>query len=226
MSVPPVDPAASAWPGVPPAAPAAPAPAPAPGAAAPSPADPQQQQQRLQDVRAQVDSVRQVMAANVSAVLDRGERLDALEMKTEDLGGQAAAFQRQGAALRRKMWLSNAKTKLFAALAIGLVLLVLFSLACFTGGRNCLGGGSKSDGAFDGPAPLLGGDGLGGGGSSSDGGTAAVLPDGSVAVISTPDAQAPGSDSSSYSPAPVDANTPGVLTTDEAAVVLGDAGRR
>jgi len=127
------------------APPAAPATAAAP-AAGPS---------RVQDVRAQVDSVREVMAANVNAVLDRGERLDALESKTDDLTGSAAAFARTGQSLRRKMWWQNIKSKLCVGMAIGLVLVVLFALACFTGGRSCFGGGGGKEEEAAAASPVL-----------------------------------------------------------------------
>jgi hypothetical protein len=175
---------------------------------------------KVDAVRAQVDAVRAVMAQNVEQVLERGERLDVLEDKADDLSGQAAAFQRQGAALRRKMWWQEKKTKLFGALAIVLVLLVLFALACYMGGRNCLSGESSGGGeAVDGPGPLLG-SGSGSGGGSSSGVT--VLPDG-TAVVSTPlPFVAPPAPPAP--PGSVDA--PGVLTPEEAALAMAVGKRR
>lgn len=188
-----------------------PPPPPPVGAPAAPPPPPTAANGHAHEVRAQVESVRQVMAANVEAVLERGERLDALEGKTEGLSSTAAQFQRQGAALRRRMWLNSVKTKLFAGLAVGLVLVAVFSVACFMGGRNCLGGGSD---AVVAAAP---------GGAGEDGLAATILPDGSPAFVGTPlPTVAP----------PVGgrpaADAPGVLTTEEAAAVLsaGVVGRR
>ncbi|KAJ6908857.1 hypothetical protein NC652_019960 [Populus alba x Populus x berolinensis] len=45
-------------------------------------------------------------------VLDRGERIELLVDKTENLQFQADSFQRQGRQLRRKMWLQNLQMKL------------------------------------------------------------------------------------------------------------------
>jgi len=206
-----------------------------PSAAAGPPSD-----RRAQEVRAQVDAVRSVMAANVAAVLDRGERLETLEEKTDVLGGQAAAFQRQGASLRRKMWWGNARAKLFAGLAVALVLAVLFSLACFTGGRNCLGGGGRNAAAptpVDGPGgPLLGvggsgvlgvgggvgGGGVGGGVGGGGGDGVTVLPDGTLSVPTPNPLFAPPAPPS----APDPGDAPGVLTGEELAMAMAGAGRR
>nr|GEY91704.1 vesicle-associated membrane protein 727 [Tanacetum cinerariifolium] len=45
-------------------------------------------------------------------VLDRGEKIELLVDKTENLQFQADSFQRQGRSLRRKMWLQNLQMKL------------------------------------------------------------------------------------------------------------------
>nr|GEV34383.1 vesicle-associated membrane protein 727 [Tanacetum cinerariifolium] len=48
----------------------------------------------------------------VLKVLDRGEKIELLVDKTENLQFQANSFQIQGRQLRRKMWLQNLQTKL------------------------------------------------------------------------------------------------------------------
>jgi len=44
------------------------------------------------------------MVQNIESVLARGEKLDVLVDKTDDLQDQAQKFQRQGTMLRKKMW--------------------------------------------------------------------------------------------------------------------------
>jgi hypothetical protein len=51
-----------------------------------------------------VDEVKGIMMQNVEQVLVRGERLDVLVDRTDDLRDQAARFQRQGTQLRKRMW--------------------------------------------------------------------------------------------------------------------------
>lgn len=48
--------------------------------------------------------VRSIMIENIEKVLERGERLDLLVDKTEHLQGEAFAFNRQAARLKREMW--------------------------------------------------------------------------------------------------------------------------
>jgi hypothetical protein len=206
---------AAAVPPPPPPPPPAPAAAPATAAAA-STTTPVR---TIQDVRQQVESVQQVMAANVNAVLDRGERLDTLESKTDGLYGSAAAFSRQGAALRRKMWWQNVRAKLCVGLSIGLVLVVLFALACYTGGRSCFGGGKEEQAA---PGVLVGNDSAL---NDAAAGMAAVLPDGTAVAVPVapplPFAAPPAPPGVRAVDAP-----PGELTTEEAAAVLSGIGRR
>lgn len=46
---------------------------------------------------------------NIEKVLDRGEKLELLVDKTENLRYQADQFQKGGKALRNKMWWQNVK---------------------------------------------------------------------------------------------------------------------
>ena len=73
---------------------------------------------------------------NSHQVLARGERIETLVDKTDDLRAQAGRFQRTGAALRRKMWWNNAKMWVLIALLLGALALVIFLSVCFSGG-NC-----------------------------------------------------------------------------------------
>jgi vesicle-associated membrane protein 72 len=93
---------------------------------------------RVAAVRSRVDEVRQVMVQNVEAVLARGERLDVMVDKTEALASTARDFQRQGTALRRRMWWREKKMWALVALIVVLGALVIFLLACFSNGRNCI----------------------------------------------------------------------------------------
>jgi len=105
----------------------------------------------------------------LSQVLARGERIETLVDKTDDLRTQADRFQRTGAALRRwagggrgagratltpkpsntpptparpprKMWWNNVKLWALLALLLAALALVIFLSVCFRGG-NCFKGG-------------------------------------------------------------------------------------
>ena len=88
-------------------------------------------------LQAQVDAVRSVMVENIEQVLARGERIENLVDKTDDLRSQADRFQRTGAALRRKMWWSNVKMWAVVGGLLACLALVSFLSVCFSGGGNC-----------------------------------------------------------------------------------------
>ena len=67
---------------------------------------------------------------NIEKVLDRGEKLELLVDKTENLRYQADQFQKGGKALRNKMWWQNVKMKLLVFLIVAIVVVVIFCFAC------------------------------------------------------------------------------------------------
>ncbi|KAL3838178.1 hypothetical protein ACJIZ3_022769 [Penstemon smallii] len=78
---------------------------------------------KLSKLKAQITEVKGLMMDNIEKVLDRGEKIELLVDKTENLQFQADSFQRQGRELRRKMWLQNLRMKLMVA---GAVLILIF----------------------------------------------------------------------------------------------------
>nr|GMD03231.1 vesicle-associated membrane protein 721-like [Ipomoea batatas] len=68
-------------------------------------------------------------------VLDRGEKIELLVDKTENLHNQAQDFRNTGTQIRRKMWLQNMKIKLIVlGIIIALILIIVLSV-CH--GFNC-----------------------------------------------------------------------------------------
>lgn len=115
---------------------------------------------KMANVQKKVDEVKGIMMQNVEQVLVRGERLDVLVDRTDDLRDQAQRFQRQGTQLRKRMWWANTRMKVIVVGLVLLLILVIFLLACFTGGRNCV---ARSHGGNKGQQN----DASGGGGGSS-----------------------------------------------------------
>lgn len=74
--------------------------------------------------RPKVSEVKEIMMQNIEKVLDRGEKLELLVDKTENLRYQADQFQKGGKALRNKMWWQNVKMKLLVALIVSIVIVV------------------------------------------------------------------------------------------------------
>uniref|UniRef100_A0A7S1X5C1 V-SNARE coiled-coil homology domain-containing protein n=1 Tax=Tetraselmis chuii TaxID=63592 RepID=A0A7S1X5C1_9CHLO len=100
-------------------------------------------------VQRKVDDVRSVMVDNIDKVLDRGDKIEHLVDKTENMKSQADKFHKVGRQLRDKMWWQNFRSKLFFFMIAFVVIFFIFASVCF-GGGNCLAGGSSGPPA---PAP-------------------------------------------------------------------------
>ncbi|XP_019181477.1 PREDICTED: putative vesicle-associated membrane protein 726 [Ipomoea nil] len=85
---------------------------------------------KLAKVKAQVNEVKGVMMENIEKVLDRGDKIELLVDKTENLRSQAQDFKKQGTKIKQKMWYENAKIKLVVAGIIALLILIIFLAIC------------------------------------------------------------------------------------------------
>ncbi|CAH9111910.1 unnamed protein product [Cuscuta europaea] len=84
---------------------------------------------KLAKVKAQVSEVKGVMMENIEKVLDRGEKIELLVDKTENLHNQAQDFRSTGTKIRRKMWLQNMKVKLIVlGIIITMILIIVLSI--------------------------------------------------------------------------------------------------
>ncbi|GAB2218538.1 hypothetical protein Droror1_Dr00001765 [Drosera rotundifolia] len=84
---------------------------------------------KLSKVQAQISEVKGVMMENIEKVLDRGEKIELLVDKTDNLRNQAQEFRQQGTKMRRKMWLQNMKIKLIVlGIIIALILIIVLSV--------------------------------------------------------------------------------------------------
>ncbi|XP_059307757.1 vesicle-associated membrane protein 727 [Lycium ferocissimum] len=90
---------------------------------------------KLSKLKAQITEVKGIMMDNIEKVLDRGEKIELLVDKTENLQFQADSFQRQGRQLRRKMWFQNLQMKLMVGGAILFFIIIVWLFAC--GGFKC-----------------------------------------------------------------------------------------
>eukprot|EP00163_Fabomonas_tropica_P027286 TRINITY_DN5210_c0_g1_i5.p1 TRINITY_DN5210_c0_g1~~TRINITY_DN5210_c0_g1_i5.p1 ORF type:complete len:261 (+),score=73.83 TRINITY_DN5210_c0_g1_i5:488-1270(+) len=100
---------------------------------------------RLNKVRGEIDEVRSVMVHNIEKVLERGEKIELLVDKTENLNQQAFQFKKRATTLKRSMWWKNCKLQIMIFLLIAAVIFFIVLMAC--GGftfKKC-GGGKKKD---------------------------------------------------------------------------------
>ncbi|KAK1426377.1 hypothetical protein QVD17_15048 [Tagetes erecta] len=84
---------------------------------------------KIAKVKAQVSEVKGVMLDNIEKVLDRGEKIELLVDKTDNLRNQANDFKKQGTKMKRKMWIQNMKIKMIvASIVLLLILMVVLSI--------------------------------------------------------------------------------------------------
>jgi vesicle-associated membrane protein 7 len=93
--------------------------------------------ERIQQVAGEIEEVRQVMCENIEAVLERGEKIELLVDKTENLNHQAFRFRGATRSLRRQMWLQNLKVMLCVAFAVGIGALFIAMLSCGMDFHKC-----------------------------------------------------------------------------------------
>ena len=79
----------------------------------------------LANVRQEIDDVRGIMTRNIEGLLERGERIDLLVNKTDQLGGSAREFRVRSRGLKRKMWWKNVKLMALLGLVIFLVIMAI-----------------------------------------------------------------------------------------------------
>ncbi|PVV01666.1 hypothetical protein BB560_003906, partial [Smittium megazygosporum] len=82
------------------------------------------QPSKARNVQREVDQVVGIMQQNINKVMEREERLDTLQTKTEELNEGARQFRRGATEVRKKMWWRDMKLKLIIA-AIVIILIVV-----------------------------------------------------------------------------------------------------
>lgn len=80
---------------------------------------------KLAKFKAQVEEVKSIMMGNIDKVIDRGEKVEVLVGKTENLVYQADDYRRHGKNLRWKMWRYNMRVKL---VVLGIVILLILTI--------------------------------------------------------------------------------------------------
>jgi len=82
---------------------------------------------RTARLQAQIDDVTGVMRENINKVSQRGERLDNLQDKTDNLAVSANGFRRGANRVRKQMWWKDVKMRmcLFAGIIILLIVIIV-----------------------------------------------------------------------------------------------------
>ena len=80
---------------------------------------------RVNQLREDVEEVKGQMVHNIDKVIERGERLDDLNERTEQLNSRAGEFQTVSTRLKRKLWWQNVKLWIILIIIIIVILAVI-----------------------------------------------------------------------------------------------------
>jgi vesicle-associated membrane protein 4 len=81
--------------------------------------------QRTAALQAQIDDTVGVMRENINKVSQRGERLDSLQDKTDNLAVSAQGFRRGANRVRKQMWWRDMKMRMCLIAGIIILLIVI-----------------------------------------------------------------------------------------------------
>jgi len=76
-------------------------------------------------LKAQIDDTVDVMRENINKVAQRGEHLDTLQDKTDNLAVSAQSFRRGANRVRKQMWWKDMKMRMWLIVGIIVLLLVI-----------------------------------------------------------------------------------------------------
>jgi vesicle-associated membrane protein 7 len=95
------------------------------------------QSSKMERVEDEINQVKGVMIENIDKVLQRGEKIELLVDKTEQLNEHAFVFHKGSRDLRRQLWWKNVKLMLLIALIVLVIIYVIAAAACGPKLNNC-----------------------------------------------------------------------------------------
>ncbi|GFO45728.1 vesicle-associated membrane protein 4-like [Plakobranchus ocellatus] len=80
---------------------------------------------KLNQLQGEVDDVVDIMKNNVNKVIERGDRLEDLQDKSESLSSHSDMFRSRAKGLHRTMWWNNCRMRIIIGLIIGIVVAII-----------------------------------------------------------------------------------------------------
>jgi len=91
---------------------------------------------RTAALQAEIDSTVGIMRDNINKVSERGERLDSLQDKTDNLAVSAQGFRRGANRVRKQMWWKDMKMRMCIIAAVIILLLVVIVVPIATRNKH------------------------------------------------------------------------------------------
>ncbi|CAE6440945.1 unnamed protein product [Rhizoctonia solani] len=76
-------------------------------------------------IQQQIDDTVGIMRENITRVAERGERLDVLQDKTDNLAVNAQGFRRGANRVRKNMWWKDMKMRIIIALGVAILIIII-----------------------------------------------------------------------------------------------------
>ncbi|KAG8959978.1 SNAP receptor, synaptobrevin [Tulasnella sp. 419] len=87
--------------------------------------DPRPGNSKTAALQADIDHTVGIMRDNITKVAERGERLDSLQDKTDNLAVSAQDFRRGANRVRKNMWWKDMKMRIIIAVGIAILLVII-----------------------------------------------------------------------------------------------------
>lgn len=85
---------------------------------------------KISNVQAEIDKTKGVIQDNIELIIERGEKIDNLEDKSQNLVDNASMFQKKAKRVRRKYWCMNLRNTAILVLVCLIVIWLLSSFIC------------------------------------------------------------------------------------------------
>ncbi|EDW72553.1 uncharacterized protein Dwil_GK20965 [Drosophila willistoni] len=85
---------------------------------------------KISRVHGQIDELKDIMVKNIDSLRDRGEKLELLVNKTENLSNNSVAFRKASRNLARQMFWKKIRVYLVVGLLIAFIIYIIVSMAC------------------------------------------------------------------------------------------------
>ncbi|KAG1789077.1 synaptobrevin-like protein [Suillus plorans] len=76
-------------------------------------------------IQQQIDDTVGIMRENITKVAERGERLDSLQDKTDNLAVSAQGFRRGANRVRKNMWWKDMKMRMIIGVAVAIIIIII-----------------------------------------------------------------------------------------------------
>lgn len=85
---------------------------------------------RIERMRGEVEQVKGIMVQNIDAIMERGERMELLVDKAENLSNSSVSFRQASTRVRRKAWWENVKMRVVMAVVLVVIVYAIVSASC------------------------------------------------------------------------------------------------